>query len=65
MKKYSIEDFLSYAEGFDYTQDINEGNITGYKTDQEIKEDMKKWKLKDFHIHFGFKYKDDRTGEEK
>ncbi len=65
MKKYSKKDFLDYAIGFDYTIDIEEGNITGYKTDNEIKKDMKKWKLKDFQIHFGFKYKDEYTGKEK
>jgi len=59
------KDFLDYAIGFDYTIDIEEGNIIGYKTDNEIKKDMKKWKLKDFQIHFGFKYKDEYTGKEK
>jgi len=65
MKKYTKKDFLDYAIGFDYTIDIEEGNIIGYKTDNEIKKDMKKWKLKDFQIHFGFKYKDKYTGKEK
>ncbi len=65
MKKYTKKDFLEYASAFDYQNDIDEGNITGYKTDKEIKDDMKKWNLKDFHTHFGFSHFDEYSGDEK
>lgn len=55
--KYTIEDYLSFADGFDYSQDIKDGNIKGYKSDKEIKESMKSWNLKDFENHFGIRYK--------
>ena len=29
-KRYSKKDFLSYASGFDYQNDIEEGNIKGF-----------------------------------
>ena len=38
MKKYTKKDFLEYASAFDYQNDIDEGNLTGYKTDKEITE---------------------------
>ena len=65
MKKYTKKDFLEYASAFDYQNDIDEGNITGYKTDKEIKDDMKKWKLKDFHTHFGFSHFNEYSGDHK
>ena len=65
MKKYTKKDFLEYASAFDYQNDIDEGNRTGYKTDKEIKDDMKKWKLKDFHTHFGFSHFNKYSGDEK
>ena len=65
MKKYTKKDFLEYASAFDYQNDIDEGNLTGYKTDKEIKDDMKKWKLKDFHTHFGFSHFNKYSGDEK
>ena len=37
-KRYSKKDFLSYASGFDYQNDIEEGNITGFESDNEIKQ---------------------------
>ena len=49
-KRYSKKDFLSYAEGFNYQIDIDEGNITGFKSDDEIKQAMKKWKIEDFLV---------------
>ena len=65
MKKYNKKDFLSYASAFDYQDDIDNGSITGYKTDNDIKQSMKKWKLKDFHDHFGFSHFCSDSGNEK
>ena len=65
MKKYNKKDFLSYASAFDYQDDINNGSIKGYKTDNDIKQSMKKWKLKDFHDHFGFSHFCSDSGSEK
>jgi hypothetical protein len=45
LKRYNKKDFISYAEGFNYQIDIDEGNITGFKSDDEIKQAMKKWKV--------------------
>jgi len=55
--KYTLDDYLDFANGFDYSQDIKDGNIKGYKSDKEIKESMKSWSLKDFENHFGIRYK--------
>ena len=55
MKKYTKKDFLEYADAFDYSQDIESGHISGYKSDEEIKKDMKdNWSLKDFHSMYDF-----------
>ena len=64
-KRYSKKDFLSYASGFDYQNDIEEGNIKGFKSDQEIKEAMKKWKIEDFRDFYGFTHKDLHNGTER
>ena len=48
--------FLDYANGFDYNEDAKLGNLGKYKSDAEIKEDMKKWKLKDFREFKDFNY---------
>jgi len=63
--KYTKADFLSYADGFDYTTDIKEGCVKGYKSDVEIKKDMKTWELKDFQDFYGFTHKCNYSGGEK
>ena len=64
-KRYSKKDFLSYASGFDYQNDIEEGNITGFESDNEIKQSMKKWKIEDFRNFYGFTHKDNHNGNER
>ena len=64
-KRYSKKDFLSYASGFDYQNDIEEGNIKGFKSDKEIKDAMKKWKIEDFRDFYGFTHKDLHNGTER
>ena len=64
LKKYTKKMFLDYANGFDYNEDAKLGNLGKYKSDAEIKEDMKKWKLKDFREFYGFTHKDWNTGKE-
>jgi len=64
-KRYSKKDFLEYAEGFNYQIDIDEGNITGFKSDDEIKQAMKKWKIEDFRDFYGFTHKDLHNGTER
>ena len=54
IKRYSKKDFLSYASGFNYQIDIDEGNITGFKNDDEIKQAMKKWKIEDFRDFYAW-----------
>ena len=39
MKKYTKKDFLEYASAFDYSEDVENNNLGGYKSDEEIKED--------------------------
>ena len=56
--------FLDYVDGFDYTEDAKLGNLGKYKSDAEIKEDMKKWKIKEFREFYGFTHKDWHTGKE-
>ena len=63
-KRYSKKDFLSYASGFDYQIDIDEGNITGFKSDDEIKQSMKKWKINEFRDFYGFTHKNNNSGYE-
>jgi len=63
-KKYTKKDFLDYASGFNYQIDIDEGNITGFKTDDEIKQSMKKWKLKEFQDFYDFTHKDINSGRD-
>lgn len=60
--KYNKADFLNYAEGFDYTEDAINNSLGNYKSDAEIKKDMKTWKLKDFQEFYGFVYKDNGNG---
>lgn len=48
--KYTKKDFLEYASGFDYWN--------------SKKEDMKKWKIKQFRDFYNFTHKDKQTGEE-
>ena len=64
LKRYNKKDFLSYASGFDYQIDIDEGNITGFKSDDEIKQAMKKWKVEEFRDFYGFTHKDNQNGHE-
>ena len=74
LKKYTIKDFLSYAEAFDYTEDIfraseHNGRPISWemaeKENEEFFEEMKKWKLKQFHDWFGFSHFDEHTGEDR
>jgi len=56
-KKYTKKDFLDYASGFNYDLDEvtdKNGNIL---SDDNIKQSMKSWSLKDFQDWFGFTYK--------
>ena len=73
--KYTKADFLSYAEAFDYTEDFlyqsedknGKETITYEQAIEKNKQEheaMKKWKLTDFHAHFGFAYKDNYNGGE-
>ena len=73
--KYTKADFLDYAKGFDYTEDFlfqsenkkGDPTITREEAIEKNKQEhkaMKKWKLKDFHVHFGFAYKDNYNGGE-
>tara|TARA_R100000742_G_C4174862_1_gene11913 strand:+ start:241 stop:456 length:216 start_codon:yes stop_codon:yes gene_type:complete len=64
LKKYTKKMFLDYANGFDYNEDAKLGNLGKYKSDAEIKEDMKKWKLKDFREFYGFTHKDWESGKQ-
>jgi formamidopyrimidine-DNA glycosylase len=64
LKRYNKKDFLSYASGFDYQIDIDEGNITGFKSDDEIKQSMKKWKINEFRDFYGFTHKNNDSGYE-
>jgi len=62
--KYNKADFLSFADGFDYSEDAENGSLGGYKSDAEIKKDMKTWKLKDFQSFYGFVYRDNSSGSD-
>ena len=64
LKRYNKKDFLSYASGFNYQIDIDEGNITGFKSDDEIKQSMKKWKINEFRDFYGFTHKNNDSGYE-
>ena len=65
MKEYTKKDFLEYASAFDYSEDIKLGHISGYKSDEEIKKDMKyNWNLKDFHSMYGFTHYDWESGKQ-
>ena len=65
MKKYTKKDFLEYADGFDYTEDAKGGYLSSYKSDEEIKKDMKdNWTLKDFQKFYGFSHYDWESGHE-
>tara|TARA_R100001163_G_C4880175_1_gene77852 strand:- start:297 stop:479 length:183 start_codon:yes stop_codon:yes gene_type:complete len=55
-KKYTKKDFLDYASGFNYDLDEvtdENGNIL---SDDNIKQSMKSWSLKDFQEFYGFTY---------
>ena len=65
MKKYNKKDFLSFASGFDYSEDAEDGRLSDYKSDKEIKKDMKNnWSLKEFQEFYGFTHRDDKTGQD-
>ena len=51
MKKYNKKDFLSFASGFDYSDDLGK--------------EMKTWDIKKFQEFYGFTYRDDETGQDK
>ena len=55
-RKYTKKDFLDYASGFNYDLDEvtdKNGNIL---SDDNIKQSMKSWSLKDFQEFYGFTY---------
>ena len=57
-KKYTKKDFLDYASGFNYDLDEvtdKNGNIL---SDDNIKQSMKSWSLKDFQEFYGFTHKE-------
>ena len=57
-KKYNKKDFLDYATAFNYDLDYftdKKGNIL---SDNNIKNNMKSWSLKNFQDWFGFIYKE-------
>ena len=56
--------FLEYASAFDYQIDIDEGGVTGYKSDEEMKKDMKTWTLKTLQEFYGFTHKDSNSGKQ-
>ena len=71
--KYTKADFLNYAEAFDYTEDFlyqsedknGKPTIKHQEAIEKNKQEhkaMKKWKLTDFHNHFGFAYADNYNG---
>ena len=62
MKKYTKNDFLEYASAFDYSEDAKNNNLGGYKSDEEIKEDMKSWSLEKFHDFYDFTHYDWESG---
>jgi len=65
LRKYTKKMFLEYASAFDYSEDINSGHISNYKSDEELKKDMEdNWKLKDFHSMYGFTHYDWESGKQ-
>jgi hypothetical protein len=65
-KKYTKKDFLEYASAFDYSEDAQDSRLSNYKSDEEIKKDMKNnWSLKEFQKFYGFTHKDQKEGYEK
>lgn len=62
-KKYSKKDFLEYAEGFDYTLDLENNQIKDKNgkilSDDDYKKQMKSWSLKGFQDWFGFTHKEE------
>ena len=64
MKKYTKKDFLEYASAFDYSEDAKNNNLGGYKSDEEIKEDMKSWSLEKFHDFYDFTHYDWESGKQ-
>jgi len=59
MKKYNKKDFLSFASGFDYSDDL------GTVEDEKLHKEMKTWDIKKFQEFYGFTYGDDETGQDK
>ena len=59
-KKYTKKDFLDYSKAFDYTFDLEQNKITDKNgnilSDDNIKQSMKSWSLKDFQEFYGFTY---------
>ena len=65
LRKYTKKMFLEYASGFDYSDDINSGHISNYKSDEELKKDMQNnWTLKDFYLMYGFTHYDWESGKQ-
>ena len=65
LRKYTKKMFLEYASAFDYSEDIKSDHISGYKSDEELKKDMKdNWTLKDFHSMYGFTHYDWESGKQ-
>ena len=59
MKRYNKKDFLSFASGFDYSDDL------GIVEDEKLHKGMKTWSIKKFQKFYGFTHRDDETGQDK
>ncbi len=64
LRKYTKKMFLDYASAFDYSEDAENNNLGGYKSDEEIKEDMKSWSLRKFKEFYDFRNFDWESGKQ-
>ena len=64
LRKYNKKMFLDYASAFDYSEDAENNNLGGYKSDEEIKEDMKSWSLRKFQEFYDFTHYDWESGKQ-
>ena len=66
-KQYTKKDFLEYAQGFDYTFDLECNQIKDKNgsilSDDNYKKQMKSWSLKDFQDFYGFTHMNEWSGE--